>query len=166
MIDRNDQDCLLSDILADADAGQAREALLRHTLRLARRRRVFRQARRAGGTLLVAAVAVLVLGRAAAPRLPSREPPFACPLVQTQPLPPSAIVISQPLSAGSLVFSTSAAAVVSTAAEPHDFEEIGDSALLALAAPSSPVLVRLGPHTAELILAEPLNTEPPPAQSP
>ena len=41
------------------------------------------------------------------------------------------------------------------------FDEIEDAALLALAAPDSPVLVRLGPHAAELVLAQPLNAESP-----
>jgi hypothetical protein len=160
MNDRRDQDRLLNDILAEPGATGAREALLGRTLRLAKRRRFFRQARRAAPALALVAAALLVFWHSSPPRVAQREPPKPYALIQTQALPQAALVNSRPLSPGSVVLSTSTAASVSTAAEPRSFQEIDDATLLSLAAPNSPVLVRLGPHTAELVFAQPPGAEP------
>ena len=141
---------MLSEVLGEAGPAGLREALLSQTLRLARRRRVFRKARR-----VVSAAALLVaLGFVCWPFIP-RNPLRAYVLVRTQPVPNALVVETRPLSPASVVSSGSNFAAVSTRLEPDGFQEITDAQLLALAAPRPAVLVRLGPQVAELVFAEP-----------
>ena len=103
---------------------------------------------------------MLVFWHSSPPRVVLRQSARPYALVQTQSLPQAALVNSRPLSPGSVVLSASTVASVSTAEEPRTFQEIDDATLLSLAAPNSPVLVRLGPHTAELVFARPPGAEP------
>lgn len=154
MNDPADNERLLTDVLAD-EAG-FREALFSETVRLARRRRRLRQARRA-----TAAVAVLVglaalvwqslPPRGVVPQLTGK--PYV--VVRTQPLPETALVTTRRLSADRLVASVATASIVATPANSGQFQEIGDDELLALAAPRPVVLVRLGPHSEELVFVNP-----------
>src|SRR5258706_7598407 len=88
---------LLADVLAEeADPGQ-REALLGETLRLARRKRRFRQMRRAVPAL-AAFVALLLMGAwllRLRPVAPNR-PVESYVLVRTHPLPGAALAITKP----------------------------------------------------------------------
>ena len=109
-----DNDRLLSDILAEGTRPGFREALLGQTLRLARRRRRFRQARRGASVLAAVAGVVFLLWRSMPPTFPTQaETPYA--LVRTQPL-LAAIVSTTPLGPGHLVSSAPAAEVVTTKA--------------------------------------------------
>ncbi len=158
MNDRRDRQNLLNDILAEPDSGDFREGLLSRTLRLARRRRALRQVRRAGSAL--AAVAVLGL-LAWWLRLPSPPPgpvnadkPYI--LVRSQPLPESALVETRPLASAGLIASSPSenTRIIATRPEDRMFREIDDAALLALASATgtnAAVLVRLGPHSAQLV---------------
>jgi hypothetical protein len=148
-----EQERLLNDIVAESAPGGLREALLERTLRQVKRRRHARQARRTVGVLVL----VLGLGFLLWPR-PQRgvvQPSVAKPylLVRTQPLPRADIVQTVPLAAANQVASSPPVSVISTATVPRLAREIDDAALLSLAAPNPVVLVRLGPHSAELVFA-------------
>jgi len=148
---------LLADVLADTSPAGFREALLEETLRLARRRRQWRQARR--GAAAMAALALAAGGvwwKLSGPA--NAKPATGCPLVHTQPLSPAQIVTSQPLAANQRIASVACANVVLTVS--GGFREIGDDELLALAAPQVAALVRRGPHEAELIVVQPNEPSP------
>ena len=106
MNDPRHNERLLADVLGEGISADFREGLLNETLRLARRRRRFRQARRAASAL-----AVLVgLGLLVWHQFPSNLGPTGLPakpyaLVRTQPLPPAAWVATRPLSPANLVAS-------------------------------------------------------------
>ena len=145
-----DRERLLAEVLSD-DAG-FREALLAQTVRLARRRRGFRQARQATVALAALLCLATLIWRSLPPRAVTREMAVGrCAIVRTQPLPSSALVTTQPLPSDKLVASIATAKVIETTADIGRFQEIGDDALLALAAPRPAVLVRLGPGREELV---------------
>ena|SRR6266550_43032 len=159
-----DHEHLLADVLAGEDGAGFREALLSETLRLTRRRRHFRQARRA-----VPVVAVIVglcwLLWHSLPRpgkLPeAKQQNYA--VVHSQPLPADALVTTRPLANDRLVASLTNVQRVQSAQGGGQFREIDDDELLALAEPKPAALVRLGPHTAELIVLNSTDQEAPPA---
>jgi hypothetical protein len=153
----SERERLLSDILAEpAEAGERRDALLDRTLRHVRRRRTVRQVRRAGAVLLLLPAIALLVWRVRLPLVPetvTRQAPYD--LVRTAPLPPSAVVGTQPLAPFGLVASAPSldAATITTRPGDHGYREIDDATLLALAGTNAAVLVRLGPHSAELVFA-------------
>jgi hypothetical protein len=148
MNDRQSHDSLLNDVLGEVGPAGLREALLSRTLRLAKRRRMVRHARRVGS-----AIALLVaLGFVCWPLVP-RSRSRAYVLVRTQPVSIGTVVESRPFSAARVVASAPNVAVVSTGSGPGGFQEIDDAELLAFATPRPAVLVRLGPEMAELIFA-------------
>ena len=144
-------DRLLADVLSEGVAADFREGLLNETLRLARRRRGFRQVRRAASAL-----AVLVgLGLLVWHQFPSVPAPAALPgrpyaIILTQPLPQAAWVATRPLSPANLVISARTGNIVVTANAGVPVHEINDDELLALV-PRPAALVRHGPHSAELV---------------
>lgn len=143
---------LLSDVLSEGVAAEFREGLLNQTLRLARRHRRFRQARRAATALAVVAGAGLLVWRHSPPgpglaSLPNR--PYT--LVRTQPLPVNAWVVTKPLAPANLIASARTGSIVVTAKTGVPVRVISDDELLALA-PKPAALVRYGPHSAELVL--------------
>jgi hypothetical protein len=149
--DRKEQ--LLNEVLAERMPASLREALLTQTLRHVRRRRHVRQVRRTvGAVVLLLGLGFLLWPRPQHPFVRSSSPkPYA--LVQTQPLPAAEIIKTVPLNTLNQIASSSTVAVISTATEPHLAREIDDADLLSLAAPNPVVLVRLGPHSAELVFA-------------
>ena len=153
MTKKNDQKRLLDDVLVDEMDAGFHEALLAETLRLARRRRQFRQAQRVGVMLsLVFAITVVVVWRN-----PWATVNIQPPLVQnyqltlSQPFPPASIVSTRPLSADQLVASRALALVLHTAEMSGNYQEVGDDELLALAEPQVVALVRRGPHEVDLV---------------
>ena len=98
MNDRAKKERLLNEILAEETPAGFREVLLEDTLRLARRRRHFRQTRRAVSALAVVAGLALVVWRSLMPTGIPPEPSRPYVLVRTQPLPLQAVVATQPLS--------------------------------------------------------------------
>jgi hypothetical protein len=164
MNQQNDHERLLADVLAGEDVAGFREALFSETLRRARRRRHFRQARRGS-----AAVAVFVgLGLWVWHSLPSqvKSPAVSRPnyaVVHSQPLPAAALVLTRPLAIDQHVASFTNVQRVQTAPGGGQFREIDDDELLTLAEPKPVALVRRGPHTAELIV---LNSTHPGASPP
>ena len=147
-----DNERLFTDALADAGPSGFREHLLGETLRLARRRRQFRQMRR--GAVAVAFIVLLamwLMPRNASHRAKTETATESYRLVETQPLPASAIVVTMPF-AGQIVASIPATSIITTAGAGDGLRELSDDELLALA-PAPAALVRLGPHSAELVLA-------------
>ena len=159
MNDPRQNECFLTDVLGEGISADFREGLLHETLRLARRRRRFRQARRAASAL-----AVLVgLGLLAWRHVPSALGPASLPtrpyvLVRTQPLPPAAWVATRPLSPANLVVSARTSDIVVTAKDGVPLREIDDDELLALV-PRPAALVRYGPHSVELVFVNPTDRD-------
>lgn len=154
----DDKEHLLSEVLAEGTPESLREELLTQTLQHVRHRRRGRQGRRTvGAVVILLGLGFLLWPRPQHPFVQSSSAkPYV--LVQTQPLPPADIVKTVPFNALKQVTSTSTIVDISTATEPRLAREIGDADLLALAAPNPVVLVRLGPHSAELVFAH--TTEP------
>lgn len=158
MNDPREIERLLADVLGEGVG--FRDGLLHETLRRARRRRRFRQARRAAPVLGLA----IVLGVLAWRFFPAGPGPLHAParpyeIVHTRPLAPAACAGTKPMAPGCVVASVTTADMVSTAAASGRVREISDEDLLALAAPKAVVLVRLGPHSAELIFPDPADRE-------
>jgi hypothetical protein len=151
----SDRDRLLSDILTEpGDTRELRDALLNRTLRYARRRRLARRVEQVGGVLMLL-LALAQLWQVHVPRgsKMANRVPYA--LVRTAPLPRASLIETQPFAASGLVASAPSLSIVSisTRSEERGYREIDDAALLALAGTNAAVLVRLGPHSAELVLS-------------
>ncbi len=147
-----DNERLFGDALADAGPADFRASLLGETLRLARRRRHIRQVRRVGIVMGIMAALAMWLWPRTIVRQPKTGPAVASyRLIETQPLSASEMVTTQPFTS-SLVASTPAPGVFTTADVGDGLRLLNDDELLSLA-PAPAVLVRLGPHSAELILA-------------
>jgi hypothetical protein len=159
MNERTDNQELQAEVLAEASPADFRAAMLAETLRLARRRRQFRQVRPAAGVLvLMGLLAVLAAQHFSKP--PAGSSPLAkqivrqsYELVRTQPLPASAIVSTRSFSAAG--FAASVQKVVEVATVSGGFRLINDDQLLALLADKPAVLIRTGPHSEELVFANP-----------
>ena len=153
-----DNEQLLADVLAEAAPADFRETMLGETLRLACRRRRWRQTRRTAA-LLVALGLLGVLVRQNFPAHPLAPVPGATAkvksyeLVRTQPLSAGAIVVTRPLAADQLVASVATAEMIQTGS--GNIRVINDDELLALVASRPAALVRLGPHSERLIFANP-----------
>ena len=153
----SERDRLLSDILAEpGGAGERRDAMLNRTLRHVKRRRTIRRVRRAGSVLLLLLSTVLLVWRVQLPQAPEavlHQVPYV--LVRTAPLPRSALIETQPFAPTGLIASAPSLSAVSITTRPEErgYREIDDAALLNLAGTNAAVLVRLGPHSAELVFA-------------
>ena len=144
---------LLNEVLAEGGVQTLRDELLAQTLRQVRRRRRARQVRRTVGALIVVlGLGFLVWPRPHQPLVQPRSPrPYV--VVQTRPLSRAAVVTTVPPQAASQVESIPTTSIVATATTPRLAREIDDADLLSLAAPNPVVLVRVGPHSAELVFA-------------
>jgi hypothetical protein len=153
-----DHEQLLADVLAEGAPAGFREAMLGETLRLARRRRRWRQTRRAATWLvMLGLLAVLVRQNfppqtlvptpAAEAKSKGYEP------VQTRPLPVGMTVVTRPLSAEQMVASAGTVETVQT--RDGDYRLINDDELLALVASRPAGLIRTGPHSERLVFANP-----------
>jgi hypothetical protein len=159
MSDFRDEEKLLNEVLGEESPAGFREALLNQLLRGARRRRRFRQVRKAGVGLALVALVAVVVWRQVPPASRPEEPRKGCELVQTEALPEDAIVRTRALAPNGLVASVPTRDTVITRAGTTDgVEELTDDELLALAGPGAAVLVRQGPHSAELVF---VNRAPP-----
>jgi len=155
-----DNERLLTDVLAEESEPGFREVLLGQTLHLVRRQRRFRKIRRAASAVAVIAGLLLLAWRF----FPSAShgplaPAAPYKLVQTQPLPASAIVATTPFPSSNLVTSLSSVEIIVTSAAAHNFRELDDDQLLDLVTPTPALLVRHGPHTAELVFANPADRD-------
>jgi len=150
---------LLDDVLAEAAPAGFRGALLDKTLRVVRLRRRIRRARNAVGVFVaVALLGLLVLQKTSRPHsiviAPTPKPvEKSYALISTRPLSAGSIVTTRPLAA--VTFETSTASVVVIETTPGNFRPINDQQLLALVAAHPAVLVRTGPHSEQLVFANP-----------
>lgn len=155
---RTDQEQLLNDVLADDSEAGLNAVALNQLLHLARRRRRLRQVRRVSGALAVVVAVAFALVFQFADRKPRTElvhkpiVPPSCEIVTSFALTPEQLVRSRPLSSEQMIHSTGIVAVVRTTAT---VPAVNDEELLELAKPNIAVLVRRGPHEAELVLVEP-----------
>jgi hypothetical protein len=159
MNNRTEKESLLAEVLAEASPAEFRAALLAETLRRARRRRQFLQARQAVGVLaVVSLLAVLVAQQF------SRTPAVSTPLAKKITKPSCELVRTQPMSAGALVrtrkfsetqFAAPGSTVVEVATVSGGFRVINDNELLALLADKPVILIRTGPNSEELVFANP-----------
>lgn len=146
---------LLFDVLAEETDAGFREALLGRTLHLARRRRQFRKARQVGFASLVLIGLAISAFHLLAPKSIVRkpvEPPYI--LVTTHPLPASALVSTTPDASMAVIATSPTISVVTTAGTPAVFHPLDDNELLSLL-PSPALLVRRGPHLADVVFADP-----------
>jgi hypothetical protein len=153
-----DSERLLNDVLAESAPPDFRKALLDQTLCLARRRRRWRQTRRAAALFVALGLFAVLVRQNLPPRQVMPMPPTKAEvksyqLVRTQPLTFVAIVATRSLPAGSFVASVATVEVVQTI--PGNFRVLNDDALLALIEPRPAALVRVGPHSEELVFVNP-----------
>jgi hypothetical protein len=150
---------LLDDVLAEAVPADFREALLDETLRVVRRRRRLRRARNVAGVFIaLALLGLLALQKtsrppsiAIAPTPKAAEKGYT--IISTQPLSAGSVISTHPTSVIPFVTSTATVAVIETTS--GQFHLINDRQLLALVAAHPAVLVRTGPHTEQLVFANP-----------
>jgi hypothetical protein len=152
---------LLNEVLAEATPTGFRDAMLNQTLRAVRRRRRWRQTRRATALLTVLLLCGVFVWRKNPPPKPvvsvptttARTAEKSYTLVETRPLPASHIVTTRPLAPGEFVGSTANVKIVET--RSGNYRVINDDELLALVASHPAVLIRTGPHSEELVFADP-----------
>jgi hypothetical protein len=159
MNDHADQENLLAAVLAEASPTDFRATMLAETLRLARRRRHFRQTRRGLGViLLMGLLAVFVVQKflkspVVAPAHPVKILNPVYHLVRTRPLPVAALVSTR--SYPETEFAAPIPTVIEIATVSGGFHSINDNDLLAMLADRPAVLIRTGPHSEELVFASP-----------
>ncbi len=148
-----ERETFLTDVLSGNDSGGDGEMLLQTTLRHVRRRRRWK---RAGRPALVAAGVMLALvwslqpfSHVEKPVVAAAKPPVT--IISTQPLPPGMVVETR-MGLTSVVHSTAGnVAIIETRQIPRAWELIDDRQLLALLDGRPAMLVKRGPHEAELI---------------
>jgi len=154
-----DNGLLLNDVLAEAASPDFRRAMLDQTLGLARRRRRWRQTRRAAGILAILGLLVFFVWQKNVPQRSSAPASVAgavarnYKLVRTQPLPASEIVTTQPIASGRVIASAPTVEIIQTGG--NHYRVINDNQLLALLASHPAALVRVGPHSEELVFVNP-----------
>lgn len=156
MSSRGDHERLLDDVLSETAPAGFREAMLAHTLRLARRRRHLRQTRRAAVLIVALGCITALLWRSPTRKsLVSSSPASRCAIVHSQPLRPEQIVTTHPLPTEQQVTSIASANVVHTRTGGGKFRLIDDDELLALVGSRPAALIRLGPRSEELVFVNP-----------
>ncbi|HXR46171.1 MAG TPA: hypothetical protein VN784_01915 [Candidatus Limnocylindrales bacterium] len=161
MENKTDNDQLLADVLTEAAPADFRDAILGETLRLVRRHRRWRQTRRAATWLAALALVGIFIWQNNLPQKPVTSVPVPAAkaveknykLVETQPLPANAIVTTQPTASGQFIASTASVEIIQT--RGGDYRVINDDELLALVASHPAMLIRTGPHSEELVFADP-----------
>jgi len=158
---KTDNEQLLNDVLTEAAPANFRDAMLGETLRAVRRRRRWRQTRRATALLTMLALCGVFIWWENLPQKPVISPPPSAAkvveksytLVETHPLPASDIITKQPMPSGRFIASTIGIKIVETSG--GSYRVIDDDQLLALVASHPAVLIRTGPHSEELVFANP-----------
>jgi len=154
-----DNEELLADVFAEPAPADFRAAMFGETLRLVRRRRRWRQTRQIAGIFFVLGLLLIFVRQKNLPRPVVSAPPSATAapksyeLVRTRPLPAGAIVTTGPLRGGQFIASIAGIEIVQTT--PGNFRIINDAELLALVAQKPAILIRTGPHSEELVFANP-----------
>jgi hypothetical protein len=159
MNDRHDSEDLLRDVLGEASPADFREASLGETLRLARGRRHRRRVQQAS-VALAGLVLLAILARQWLPRRSLTAQQVSKPvaeesyqLVRTEPLPGDVIITTARFPESQLVGLMAVVGQVATTG--GGFRQINDDELLSLVSGKPAVLVRTGPHSEELVFANP-----------
>jgi len=153
-----DNDDLLADVLSETAPADFRDALLGATLRLVRRRRRWRQTRQVAGFLAVFVLATILVRQngteksAVSKQFVKKAAEMNYKLVRTRPLPENKLITTRQFS---IQFVASTATVVQIATTSGKFRQINDDELLALVSGRPAVLIRTGPHSEELVFANP-----------
>jgi hypothetical protein len=150
-----DAERLLADVLEEAAPPDFRAELLDRTLKQVRRRRHLRQWNQ--GLLAAAFIATLgfLVWKTRAPKDTNQGAPGeTLEIVTSQPLSPAMIVRSSPGLVKPISSSGSALAIIETGPFSDGFRELSDEELLAFTAGKPSVLVRQGPHQAELLIVD------------
>jgi hypothetical protein len=146
---------LLSDVLAEESDSDFRETLLDHTLHAVRRKRRFRKARQvAYASLMVIGVALIGFHFLASRTTSSKRSVRPYILVTSQPLPASAVFSTSRGDSIPVISNSAAIELVTTTESSPPLHQLDDNELLALV-PSPALLVRRGPHLAELVFENP-----------
>jgi hypothetical protein len=157
MNNRSEQLEVLHDVMAESSPPDFRAALLAETLRQARRRRRWRQGRVVAGVLGLLVCATWLGWHRLPPEIAVARPPEkvatakSFELVETQPLPPNAMVTTKEFGRVRMILSGATVATVATGS--GGFRFINDSQLLALVGPKPAILIRTGPDSEELVFA-------------
>ena len=160
MNNSRDNERLLADVLAEESDPGFRQLLLGQTLHLVRRQRRLRKIRRVtAGVAVIAGLLLLAWRFLPSPSNGPAAPTKPYTLVHTQPLPASAIVETTPLPSSNLITSVGSVEIIATSAFAHNFRELNDDQLLDFVTPAPALLVRRGPHTAELVFVNPEDRE-------
>ena len=146
---------LLADVLEEAAPPDFRAELLDRTLKHVRRRRHLRQWNQG----LLAAALISTVGffawKSRTPNGTNQGVPIeTLEIVASQPLSPSMRVQSSPGTVKMISSSPSALVVIETSPFGDGFRELNDEELLAFTAGKPSVLVRRGPHQAELLFVD------------
>ena len=133
--------------------------MLAETLRGARRRRQFRQARRVVGITVAMSLLVVLVTQQFSKLNPISTPlaknitKKSYELIRTQPLPANALVLTRSFSAAG--FAAPVPRVNEIATTSGGYRLINDDELLALLAGKPAILIRTGLHSEELVFANP-----------
>lgn len=159
MNNRTDNESLLAEVLAEGSPSDFRPVMLAETLRLARRRRQFRQARRVVGVAMVLGVLAILASHpfskapVVSPALAQTTVKQSYELVHTQPLPAGAWINTRSFAEVQTVVPGATIAEIATVS--GGYRLINDDELLAFLADKPALLIRTGPHSEELVFANP-----------
>ncbi len=161
MSNHADKESLLAEVLAEASPADFRAVLLATTLREARRCRRWRQAREAGGVLSALLLTSWLVWQHRPERISAAHPATKAgaaasssfQLVETRSWPAGAVVITGNFPAIKTIFT--AAAVTQITTTGGGFHYLNDEQLLALLGDRPAVLIRTGPHSEDLVFANP-----------
>jgi hypothetical protein len=152
----DDPNRLLDDLLAETAPADFRAGLLDRTLKQVRRKQLVRQWGR--GTLAAAVVATagLLVWRAPVPsgQRPATPPPASLILVSSQPPDPALMVTSSGGSFSTIATDVATLTVTETSPANSHVRELDDDQLFELTKGTPTLLVRHGPHDAELLIVD------------
>src|SRR5882724_8568623 len=155
---KTDHEQLLADVMVEGAPADFRQAMLGRTLGVVRRRRRLRHAFRAAAALIFIGVVAFWFRPNRLPKASTSvagNPAAPYQLIQTQPLPASALVSTQPLVAEEFALAASPILMVETTSASGGFTVINDDQLLELVAPRPAALVRITPTLEQLVFVNP-----------
>lgn len=154
-----DKEQLLDDVLTEATPTRFRDTLLSETLCLVKRRRRWRETRRAAALLALLALFGFFIRQDNLPQKSTAPAPAAATkrkslmLVNTQTLPTGNVVARQPRISNQLVATAETVKVVQT--QSGGYCMVSDEELLALVASHPAVLIRTKEHSEKLVFVNP-----------
>jgi hypothetical protein len=150
-----DAERLLDEVLGEDVSPDFRAGLLTGTLKQARRRKQFRRWNRG---LLMAALVVAAWVWSRKPRtiveVERAATQKSLEIIMSKPMNPASIIVSSPGLAKEINSSGHGFAIIETDPSIRHFRELDDDQLMALTAGKPSMLVRQGPHEAELLVVD------------